>query len=344
MKALLRFKSILAVSAAILSISLTSSCDTEKRWVRNTELGEALGTTYSIIYITEDSLDIKDQIDSVIRVVNQSMSTYIPTSDISRINQGDTTVVVDTMFREVLSLSREVYRETGGYFDPTVGILVNAWGFGPGPGSEPDTTRIWELMTFVGLDKITLTKENRIRKAFPEMQLDFNAIAKGYAIDRLAVMLDENKIDNYLVEVGGEIVAKGTNHIKAQPWVVGIDDPQTEVGRRLKITLFLQDEALASSGNYRKFRIDSVTGQKYVHTIDPKTGFTKNSNVLATSVIAPNCALADAFATAFMAMDLEASQTYLSEDRDLEAYIIYVDEEGEVREYYTPGFEEKVRK
>ena len=344
MKALLRFKSILAVSAAILSISLTSSCDTEKRWVRNTELGEALGTTYSIIYITEDSLDIKDQIDSVIRVVNQSMSTYIPTSDISRINQGDTTVVVDTMFREVLSLSREVYRETGGYFDPTVGILVNAWGFGPGPGSEPDTTRIWELMTFVGLDKITLTKENRIRKAFPEMQLDFNAIAKGYAIDRLAVMLDQNKIDNYLVEVGGEIVAKGTNHIKAQPWVVGIDDPQTEVGRRLKITLFLQDEALASSGNYRKFRIDSVTGQKYVHTIDPKTGFTKNSNVLATSVIAPNCALADAFATAFMAMDLEASQTYLSEDRDLEAYIIYVDEEGEVREYYTPGFEEKVRK
>ena len=344
MKALSRFNALSAVWFTALLVTLASSCETEKGWVRNTELGEALGTTYSIIYLTEDSLDLEGQIDSVIRVVNQSMSTYIPDSDISRINRGDTTLVVDAMFREVLSLSREVYRETDGYFDPTVGILVNAWGFGPGPGSEPDSSRIAELMAYVGLEKVTLTEDNRIRKAFPEIQLDFNAIAKGYAIDRLAVMLDENDIENYLVEVGGEIVARGTNHIKAQPWVVGIDDPQTEVGRQLKITLFLQDEALASSGNYRKFRIDSVTGQKYVHTIDPKTGFTKNSNVLAASVTGPNCALADAFATAFMAMDLEASKAYLSEDRDLEAYIIYLDEAGVVQEYYTPGFKEKVRK
>jgi thiamine biosynthesis lipoprotein len=156
-------------------------------------------------------------------------------------------------------------------------------------------------------------------------------------------MLDGYGIEDYLVEVGGEIVARGTNTIKAQPWVVGIDDPQVEVGRRLKITLFLKNEALASSGNYRKFRIDTITGKKFVHTIDPKTGYTKNSNVLAASVIAPSCALADAYATAFMAMDLDASLEILETDDELEGYIIYLNPKGEVMEFFTPGFSQKVR-
>ena len=341
MKALLKFKSALVILMG-MGIFL-HSCGDERNWIKNTDLGEALGTTYSIIYLTKDSLDFQTEIDSVFRVVNQSMSTYIPESDISRINRGDTTVVVDAMFREGLSLSREVYDETGGYFDPTVGILVNAWGFGPGTKAEMDSARVAELKTYVGLDKIILTEDNRIRKEYPEMQLDFNAIAKGYAIDRLAAMLDSFNIDNYLVEVGGEIVTKGTNRLKEKPWVVGIDDPQVEIGRRLKITLNLQDEAMASSGNYRKFRIDSLTGEKYVHTVDPLTGFTKNSNVLATSVIAPSCALADAYATAFMAMDLRESMAFLEGEHDLEAYLIYLDGEGNVMEYFTPGFREKVR-
>jgi thiamine biosynthesis lipoprotein len=303
----------------------------------------AFGTSYSIIYLSKDSVNLQRGIDSVIRVVNNSMSTYLPDSDISRINQGDSTVQVDAMFREVLSLSKQVYSKTGGYFDPTVGILVNAWGFGPGIQTEMDTTEVLRLMTFVGLDKISLTEDNRIRKGSPEIQLDFNAIAKGYAIDRLAAFLDENEIENYLVEVGGEVVAKGENRLKEKLWVVGIDDPQIEFGRQLKITLNLKDEALASSGNYRKFRIDSITGQKYVHTIDPKTGFTKNSNVLAASVIAPTCALADAYATSFMAMDLEASLALLEAGENIDAYIIYLDQEGNVKEYFTPGFREKVR-
>ncbi|NER09296.1 thiamine biosynthesis lipoprotein [Muriicola jejuensis] len=342
MKALLKFNSVVAV-LIILVVSLASSCEPGKEDTKNLALGEALGTTYSIIYLTVDSLDLQENIDSVFRVVNRSMSTYIPESDISRINRGDTSVTVDAMFREVLDLSREVYGKTDGYFDPTVGILVNAWGFGPSEGGITDSLQIAELMTYVGLDKITLTPDNRIRKAYPEMQIDFNAIAKGYAIDRLAVMLDSHGIENYLVEVGGEIVARGTNTLKGQPWVVGIDDPQVEVGRRLKLTLFLENEALASSGNYRKFRIDPGTGEKYVHTIDPKTGFTKSSNVLSASVIGPSCAIADAFATAFMAMDLESSIQYLEKDKTLEAYIIYLNEEGEVSEFFTPGFRAKVR-
>ncbi|NNK11285.1 MAG: FAD:protein FMN transferase [Flavobacteriaceae bacterium] len=342
MKGSLKYKYLigffLVVCLAIIS------CKEEQRWIKNTELGEALGTTYSIIYLSNDTLDLRPQIDSVFRVVNQSMSTYIPDSDISRINRGDTTVVVDEMFRDVMALSREVYQKTNGYFDPTVGVLVNAWGFGPRPGMEMDSAQVNRLKTFVGMDKIVLTEENRIRKKHSEIQLDFNAIAKGYAIDRLAVMLDQHTNGSYLVEVGGEIVTKGINSLKEQPWVVGIDDPQVEMGRKLKITLNLQDEALASSGNYRKFRIDSLTGQKYVHTIDPKTGFTRNSNVLAASVIAQNCALADAYATAFMTMELDSSIAFLEDEKDLDAYLIYLNSNGEEKEYFTPGFLEHVRK
>lgn len=326
-----------------LSILLLS-CQQQDQWIKNTNTGEALGTSYSIIYLAKDSLDLKQGIDSVFRVVNASMSTYIPTSDISRINLGDTTVVVDAMFREVMAISTEVHKETNGYFDPTVGILVNAWGFGPGAETSMDSAMVETLRTFVGLDKIKVTEDFRIKKEAAEIQIDFNAIAKGYAIDRLAAFLDGRDLKNYLVEVGGEIVAKGENKIKSQQWVVGIDDPQVTLGRQLKITLNLKDEALASSGNYRKFRIDSTTGQKYVHTIDPKTGFTKNSNVLAASVISPSCAVSDAYATAFMAMDLEASMALLNSKEQLEGYLIYLDPEGKVTEFMTPGFSEKVRR
>ncbi|WP_373075242.1 FAD:protein FMN transferase, partial [Zeaxanthinibacter enoshimensis] len=234
------------------------------------------------------------------------------------------------------------YEATDGYFDPTVGILVNAWGFGPGAAGLTDSLHIAQLKKYVGLDKISLTKDNRIEKAFPEMQLDFNAIAKGYAIDRLALVLDKKGISDYLVEVGGEIVARGSNINKDKPWVVGIDDPQVTGERALKKAVALTDRALASSGNYRKFRVDSVSGKKFVHTIDPKTGFTKDSNVLAATVIAENCATADAYATALMAMELENSRMLLEEQDGLEAYIIYLDKNGDTREFMTPGFREIV--
>ncbi|MGB5377133.1 FAD:protein FMN transferase [Muriicola sp.] len=319
-------------------------CEPQAQWVKNTSTGEAFGTTFSLIYLAEDALDYSQGIDSVFNVVNTSMSTYIPDSDISRINRGDTTVIADAMFREVLATSREVHKETNGYFDPTVGILVNAWGFGPGAETTMDSAQVEQLRAYVGLDKINLSDDNKIVKEAKEIQIDFNAIAKGYAIDRLAAYMDLKGVQNYLLEVGGEIVAKGENKIKSQQWVVGIDDPQATLGRQLKISLNLKDEALASSGNYRKFRIDSITGQKFVHTIDPKTGFTRNSNVLSASVIAPNCALADAYATAFMAMDLEASMTLLNGKKSLEAYLIYLDAEGNVAEFMTPGFSEKVKR
>ena len=157
-----------------------------------------------------------------------------------------------------------------------------------------------------------------------------------------AMMLNQKGINDYLVEVGGEIVAKGENRITENNWTIGVDDPQSEDRSKPKILLRLKDKALASSGNYRKYRIDSITGKKYVHTMNPKTGYTKNSNVLGATVIANTCAEADAFATAFMAMDLDDSIKLLVEQEGMDAYIIYLDENGETAEFMTTGFESLV--
>lgn len=328
---------------ALLTLSLLFSCGIkEAKIIQNQNSGGALGTSYNIIYQSDKVLDFQKEIDSVFAVVNQSLSTYIPNSDISKINNGDSTVKADHMFKEVFELSKEIYEKTDGYFDPTVGVLVNAWGFGPGEQLKMDSSRVDSLMNYVGFDKVMVTDENTIQKANKAIRFDFNAIAKGYAIDRLAVLMHDKGIGNYLLEVGGEVVAKGENQIKKKPWATGIEDPQIEEGRGLKIIINLKDRALASSGNYRKFRIDSITGKKYVHTVDPKTGFTKNSNTLGANVVAKTCAEADAYATAFMAMDLEKVLSLLDSQKELEAYIIYLDETGATKEYMTDGFKKLV--
>lgn len=344
MKDLLNFKGKeLKVVVILCMVMVVLSCaDTPRNLVKNSNAGGALGTSYSITYIADRELDYQHAIDSVFNVVNQSLSTYIPTSDISRINQGNADVTVDAMFQEVFKLSKEIYEHTEGYFDPTVGIMVNAWGFGPGKKVAMDSVKVDSLMQYVGLPKVNLTADNKIQKEYANTYLDFNAIAKGYAIDRLAKMMDQKGIEDYLLEVGGELVGKGINQIKQKPWVVGIDDPQIGLGRKLKILIQLKDKALASSGNYRKFRIDSLTGKKYVHTIDPKTGYTKNASTLGVTVLANSCAVADAYATSFMAMDLEKTKAILATRKELEAYVVYLDEDGQTKEYMTDGFKKLV--
>ena len=311
---------------------------------RNENRGAALGTSYNVISITANETDFQKDIDSVFAAINHSLSTYIPESDISRINQGDSSVVVDRMFEEVFQLSKNIHSETEGYFDPTVGTLVNAWGFGPEQQITLDSLKVDSLLNYVGLDKVSINSKKQIVKTNKNIYLDFNAIAKGYAIDRIAVMLDTKGVKNYLIEVGGELVAKGRNIISDKSWVVGIDDPQMQTDRTTKILIHLKDKALASSGNYRKFRIDESTGKKYVHTVNPKTGFTQISNTLAVTILADDCATADAYATAFMAMDLDEAFKLINGNKDLEAYIIYLDENGVAQEYLTKGFKDLVVK
>ncbi|MFT4832746.1 MAG: thiamine biosynthesis lipoprotein [Psychroserpens sp.] len=326
-------KKLLSIIAIVFVLN---SCASKSEWVKNFNSGSALGTSYHITYISKDKLDYQREIDSVFEVINRSMSTYMQTSDISRINRGDTSLVVDHMFRDVFELSKEIHDKTKGYFDPTVGSLVNAWGFGPGKQVQLDSLKVDSILQYVGFEKVGITANNRINKANRNIYFDFNAIAKGYAIDRLALMLEKHGITDYLVEVGGEIVAKGENKVKEKQWVVGIDNPEGD--DQPKILINLKNTALASSGNYRKFRIDSITGNKFVHTIDPKTGYTKNSNILAASVLANTCAKADGYATGLMAMDLEDSKSVLKNDSNLEAYIIYLDDKGNPQSYVTDGF------
>lgn len=304
--------------------------------------GEALGTSYQIKYYSKHDIGLEKALDSIFERVNQSMSTYRETSDISRLNRGDNLVQVDSLFQKVFKLSTEVYEKSGGYFDPTVGSLVNFYGFGPGKGVEEiDSVKVDSLKQYIGLNKIQVTSEGKVIKDSPEIYVDFNAIAKGYTIDLIGHYLDSKSVNDYLIELGGELLAKGQNLDKNDYWTVGIDDPgQSSEARTLTAALKLQNRAMATSGNYRKNRVDPETGRMYVHTVNPLTGYAEKSDVLSASVLAENCALADAYATTFMAMGLERSKKLLSQLEGVDVYLIYAKENGELGEYTTPGFRE----
>ncbi|WP_158975755.1 FAD:protein FMN transferase [Cellulophaga sp. L1A9] len=327
------FKGIFVLSFALIIFSC------EDVIVENRQSGSALGTTYSILFYDTMERNFEKEVDSVFTAINQSMSTYIPDSDISKINAGDSTIVVDGMFQDVFNLSKDINARTEGYFDPTVGVLVNSWGFGPGKQIELDSTRVDSLLHFVGFGKVRLNDDNTISKMNPNIVFDFNAVAKGYAVDRLGVLLEAKGISNYLIEVGGELVAKGKNKIKNKDFVVGIDDPQANDRSKPIAKIKLVNKGLASSGNYRHFREDPMSGVKYVHTVDPITGYTKNSNVLGVTILGKSCAEADAYATAFMAMDLEKSTSLILDKEGFEALIVYIDGNGAVKQFVTKGFE-----
>lgn len=303
--------------------------------------GSAIGTTYHIKYeVNNDTINYQEDIDKVFDLMNQSMSTYIPTSDISRINKGDTTIVVDDYFREVYLKAQEVWKTTGGMFDPTVGALVNAWGFGPDkPLKHVAKEQVDSILEFTGFDKVNLKNDGHIGKQHPFVYFDFNALAKGYTLDLIGRMFDEKGVKNYLIEIGGEIVAKGRNVVSGKDWVVAIDNPMQQEGERTLIAkLKLKDIAMATSGNYRKFRVDEETGERYVHTINPKTGYTQKSDVLSVTVLASTCMEADAYATAFMAMPFDDSKRLIERLPEIEAYIIRSNGADELKEYKTEGF------
>ena len=305
--------------------------------------GNAFGTTYHIIVYKTSKVSEKQLhkgVDSVIYRVNKSVSTYLPKSDISRINQGDSTVVVDAIFKAIFKTSKKIHKNAQGYFDPTIGVLRNAYGFGDvKPLKQIDKKQLDSLMHFVGFEKVILTAEGTIKKQHPETYIDFNAIAKGYGLDAIGNYFKTLGVKNFIIELGGEVVAKGSNLEKEKAWVVGIESPFSNLNHRTITTkVALQDVALASSGNYRKFRYDSLTGKKYVHTINPKTGLAEASDVLSATVIAPNCTIADGYATACMALGFEGAKKMLEKLNSVEAYLIYASKNGDAEVFMTNGF------
>ena len=319
----INIKSLVLLFSVFLSLS---SCKPEENLVVYN--GQALGTSYQLQFYASERFDLVQQFDSTIAVINKSMSTYQPDSDISRINAGDNSVVVDGMFREVFALAQQVYNATDGYYDPTVGVLANAYGFGPDkPLKKLDSSTIDSLKRYVGLDKLSISTEGKLQKNTPHIYLDFNSIAKGYCIDQIGKMLEQNGVKNYLIELGGELLAKGNNLDKNQPWKVGIENINAPVENRTYTeAVSLYNKGMAGSGNYRKYRTDSITGAKYVHTINPITGSAEQSDILSATVIAPTCAEADAWATAFMAMGFERSKAVIARNKELAAYLIYSDQ------------------
>lgn len=294
--------------------------------------GGVFGTSYKITYLNA-SKNYQKSLDSLFLIINNSVSTYIPTSDISKINRNEKDVTIDAIFSEVFKKSKRIHKETDGYFDPTVGNLVNAYGFGPEKEKNNLTDEeIEEYMLLVGLDKVAL-KEGKIVKDHAKIYLDFNSIAKGFAIDVVARFFDSKNIKNYIIEIGGEIRAKGTKK-NQKPWLVKLVNPKS-VDDSGYVVINLSNKSMATSGNYRKFRI-AENGEKYVHTINPKNGFASESNLLSASVIANlDCADLDAYATAFMAMGLEKTKEFLATKPELEVILLYSDKEGNIEEYAT---------
>jgi thiamine biosynthesis lipoprotein len=314
-----------------LALFLLFSCTKNVEKKDYTLKGGVFGTTYKITYLDGEK-NYQKEIDSLFKVVNNSVSTYIPNSDISRINRGEEGVKVDAIFTEVLEKSKRIYKETNGFFDPTVGNLVNVYGFGPEKQQAEITKEvIAEELKYVGLEKVTINNKI-VTKDHPKVYLDFNSIAKGFGIDVIARFLESKNLGSFMVEIGGEIRAKGLKK-NGKSWLIQLVNP-VDVNTGYT-TINLSGKSMATSGNYRKFKVTDA-GEKYVHTINPKTGLATESNLLSASVIAPlDCADVDAYATAFMAMGLEKTKDFLKDYKNIEVILLFSDKEGNLNEYST---------
>ena len=316
------------LSFFILFIAFIFSCS--KPANKKIISGYSFGTSFSIQFEkNNDENIIKNKIDSLFKIVNNSFSTYISDSDISKINRGDSLLLVDDHFKKVFLKSYEIWELSQGFFDPTVGSLVNAYGFGPEKKIKNFSKKqLDSLIELTGFSKVSLTSEGTIKKKYSNIYLDFNAIGKGYIVDLISELLISYDIKNFLIEIGGEIIAKGKNPNSGDFWKVAIDNPSQKNNRQFIKTIFLKNKALATSGNYRKYIIDSLTGKKYVHTINPKNGKSFQSKILSVSVLASDCMTADAWATALMVMPFRLSKSIIESIEGIDAYWILSNQKG----------------
>ena len=318
------------------------SCSSQNQPILVQNTGETQGTFYHIKYLSENGESYKIKIDSLLSKIDSSVSIYKPYSIISRLNKGEQ-VQTDDIFNSVYSDAVRVYNNTKGYFDCTVSPLVSYWGFYKNWGQEDidiDSSEIQEILKNIGTHR-TERMDGSVYLD-PGVQIDFNAIAQGYSVDLIADLLENKGIQNYLIEVGGEIKAKGVN-ADADIWRVGIDKPleEMDVEDRFQFILELDNKSLATSGNYRKsYEKDGV---KYSHTINPMTGFPVQNHLLSVTVVTNECSLADAYATAFMAMGVEKTKKLIEfVDDQLDVYLVYTDKNGYWKTYISPGMQKRV--
>jgi len=320
----------------LILFSFVLSCKNKPDTVKYSSVqGETMGTTYHITY--DSNIDLKEDIDKELIRINNELSTYIPTSTISKFNQSDTGIVIDKgdLYKNVLK-AKELYRVSSGYYDPSVMPLVNYWGFGyrgHKKVDDVDSNKIHDILKFVGFDKISLAELNKdsilLKKTSKDVQLDLSSIAKGYGVDKLAELIHKKGIDNYLVEIGGEIYCAGHSP-SGKKWVLGINTPKENAPvNDLILKKSLSGKGMATSGNYRNFY--SADGHKYSHTINPKTGFSERSNLLSASIITSDCMTADALATACMVSGLDWSKKIIENTDSIEGILIYLNDNKEMK-------------
>lgn len=301
--------------------------------------GQIFGTTYHITY--QSDKDLHRDILQRLQLVDQTFSTFNDESIISKINRNEP-VKLNQMFIEVFDLAKTVSKDTHGAFDITVAPLVNVWGFGFKSGTPPTKAVIDSLRHLTGYEKVKLIG-SKVRKQDPRIMLDCSAIAKGYGSDVVAQYLRSRDVENFMIEIGGEIVVQG-NSDKRLPWKIGVTKPtddSTQVNNELQTVLNVSNTAMATSGNYRRFYYKN--GKKYAHTIDPKTGYPVQHNILSATVLANTCAKADAYATSFMVLGLEKTQQVLQHHPDLMVYLIYADGQGKNKVWYSPSLKKAIQ-
>ena len=327
----------LLLLSALLALT---SCGPKVSYITNE--GFIYGTTYHIKYLSPNGRDLHQGIEETLNRLDQSLSTFNPNSVISRINSNEE-VFPDELLLTVFNKAQEISEITGGAFDMTVAPLVNAWGFGFKNKETITPELIDSLRQLVGYEKVRF-EEGMIVKKNPGIMLDGSAIAKGFAVDLVARYLDSQACTNYMVEIGGEVSARGINP-SGKFWTIGISRPDEnnpfDPGN-LKAIVSLKNKALATSGNYRNFYEED--GKKYAHTIDPHSGYPAQHSLLSATVLADDCMTADAFATAFMVLGLDKS-IELSQQLDyLDVYFIYSDEGGKMKSYFSDGFKDLIQK
>jgi thiamine biosynthesis lipoprotein len=339
-------------SVLIFGLFLLISCGSETVEVKpyTTLQGKTMGTTYTVKYLDSLGRNFQQAIDQLLEEVNAEVNTYDPQSFISQFNQAeeevpylnllDKSVKAPLHFKANLEKAKEIHKLSYGFFDPTIMPIVNYWGFGyteKRPVTAVDKVIVDSLINFVGLDKVfqRSAKDGWIYlgKVAPGVQLDFSAIAKGYGVDAVALMLEGQKVANYYVEIGGELRVKGMNP-SGKLWKIGINTPSAEASLNdIEATVSLKNESMATSGNYRNYY--EVDGVKYAHTINPKTGFPEKNTLLSTTIFAADCMTADGYATACMTLGLEQSKALIESLDNIDAFFLYSDPNGDILSHNT---------
>ena len=300
--------------------------------------GLIFGTSYNIQFYSSGNSNYYNEIVDIFKEIDMSMSTYKKTSIISRVNNNNS-VQLDDHFKNVFGFSKKMYKITGGRFDPSIGLLVNYWGFGPEkfvPDSKINPNdQFTYLLSKTGFNRFEII-DNKLSRPM-DSYIDFNAIAKGYAVDEVSEFLKNKQIDNFLVEIGGEINSSGINIDKNKPWLVAIDMPRFDGDRSNYSSLELNNISLASSGTYRKFKIDSM-GNRYAHIINPLTGYPTKTNILSVTVKASSCIEADAYATAIHSMNIEEIKEFFSLNNNISSLVIFENDKNELEELILNNF------